>query len=189
MSPIGRKLVAIFVTLGLAGCGKRLGVYQVDSVSVIGPADYANEPGLVHLGSPDAYPWLLKLQLSSQTDLQMVLGNKGGVYGVYLLFGKCPLESVDVPQALDFREVARPIDGSPHRFGYEAILIPSNPTSGVQYAPTNVPEPRYDLTTGNEDLCLRLFHPDYDLIRSRSRTFTLRRPVLKKALSESNLAS
>jgi hypothetical protein len=184
---MGRTLIAILISLGLTGCGKRLGVYQVDSARVIGPAEYANEPGLVNLTPPDAYPWLLKLQLSSQTDLRKLL-NDGGA--VYLNFGKCPLESLDTARsALDFREVGRPIGGSPQRFGYEAILIPAFPMSGVQYAPTNQPETRYDLAQGNGDVCMRLHHPDYDLIRSRSKEFTLRRSIIEEALSQSGLAS
>ena len=59
-------------------------------------------------------------------------------------------------------------DARDGRYHYTAYLLPSHPMPGVRYGESNLARPRYDLAAKPGDICLRLFAPGYNLIKSRS---------------------
>lgn len=168
----------ILAALLLSGCGKPLGTYRVDKVSAIDSRHIATIEGSdwYHFSEPLA----LRIDFSSNTDLVAV--NGGG--SLYVHGDFCPLRdryklSITGPYPDDKAIFYRPSE-KPAKSGEPAVKWETrHPTRDRQgryhyTAYIRTDDPAYDLRRGQRDYCLRIDHPDIDLIPSQSAVFVLR---------------
>lgn len=172
--------------LPLSGCGQYLGDYTLEKVEVV--RDLPKPFG----GEVEGYGEYLAISLASTTSLTAI-GDR--VDGVYVNADFCPLrdshqlvalgpvsdngEDLSLPSAAS--SLKRHGDG---RFWYRIFLVSAHPMPGVQYGKTAMDRPRYDLRTANQDVCLRLFAPGYNLVPSQSQTVTVPAELIAAALRQ-----
>ncbi len=181
MSNLARLFLAI-ATLLLTGCGQHLGRYTVESVRVTTdvplPAETASH-----------YGQFLEVRLGSETSLT-ALGDKVG--GVYVDADFCPLRDTngliafgpfsDRREDLGVPSLAPPLQRSASgRFQYR-IYLPVAYRAQPATQPGQLQLPTYDLRQTKSDLCLRLYAPGYDVIKSRSEIVRVPADVVSGAL-------
>ena len=184
-----RRFAAIAgMGLLLSACGQYLGSYTVDGAhvatelpkSTFGPAQ------------PGRY---LEIDLASQTSLTAISSK---VDGVYVDADFCPLRN---PYALvafgpygdDGRDLGLPSNAAPlspdrdGHFRYRVyIAIAFKPERATE--PGQTPLPSYDLRGINRDICVRLFAPGYNLIKSVSNTIKVPGSVISRALKQGTVS-
>jgi hypothetical protein len=177
----------LLAALLLSSCGKPLGAYRVDKVSAIDSRHIATIEGSDW--SHFSKPLVLRIDFSSTTDLIAVNGG-GGLYihgdfcpfrdryklaitGPYpddkTIFYKLREEPAKGGEAAAKWETRHPTRDGQGRYHYTAYLRTDDPT--------------YDLRRGQRDYCLRIDHPDIDLIPSQSAVFVLRGADAAKAMA------
>jgi hypothetical protein len=181
--------------LPLAGCGQYLGSYSVESVRVV------TEMPKSDFGTPTpSYGQYLEIRVASSTSLTSI-GRT--VDGVYLDSDFCPIRNKNAliafgPFSDDGRDLSLPSDASPVHVGSDGLfryrLYVAVASAADQAAkPGQIQLPTYDLHSSDHDLCLRLFAPGYNLIKSRSETIRvpahLVSAALKRGVRSSRLTS
>jgi len=193
---------ALILLLALGGCGPHLGNYRYENVRLVDRAAF--EALDLDTYSPAASPDLLRIEFSSEVDLESASGGSGS--GLYVMADFCPLSDDYGITALgpyyndrspytllNRRERALPgggvaIEGEQlhpsrdprtNRYVYTAYVFPSQPArSGAQGEAREA----YDLRAGVRDLCLRIDHPGYYLTASRSEIFVIPGAAVAAAL-------
>ena len=185
----------------LAACGKPLGIYEVQNVTLVSASS------LGKIDADSSYTGtereLLRIEFTSTTDLEDA--SEGGelyVHGDY-----CPFKDMyqlgvigpfynDQPRLLSRRVASHeglsdgrvqmtvkahnrnPVRNRTGRYVYTAYLIPSAPKDQFSDA--------YDVRRRGEDICLRIDHPGYYLVPSRSKVFMIGGNVIQRALGSSH---
>jgi len=183
------RLSIVLATLILSACGQNLGTYAVEAVRVTTDVPLRAETA-AHYGH------FLEVRLASRTSLTALADE---IDGVYVDADFCPLRNPDGVIAfgpfgddgedLGLSSVApalRPsADGDFHYRIYVPIAYRSEPAT----KPGQIQLPTYDLRTTKRDLCLRLFAPGYNIIKSRSETVRVPANVISSALESTIRAS
>lgn len=178
--------------LPLTGCGQYLGSYTVEAVHVVPEVPQS------HFGPPTpSYGQYLEIRLASKTNLTS-FGRK--VDGVYVDADFCPLRDrygliAFTPFSDDGRDLSSPSDaravqaGRDGLFRYRLYVVVAYRAQRATH-PGQDQLPTYDLRRSHGDLCLRLFAPGYDLIKSRSDTIRVPAEMVAAALKQTpNLTS
>mgnify|MGYP000616137484 CR=1 FL=1 len=181
-----RLTVALTGLLPLAGCGQYLGSYAVEEVRVV------TEVPPSHLGSPSpSYGQYLEIRLTSKTSLTSY-GRKVGA--VYVDADFCPLRNpvgaiAFGPYSNDEQDLGLPAyanalkAGRDGLFRYRLYVVVAYRAQRAS-EPGQLQLPTYDLKGSNRDLCLRLFAPGYNLIKSRSNTIRVPANIVSNALKQ-----
>lgn len=179
-----RALSVVLGTLLLTGCGQYLGSYILESARVVTAMPDS------HLGQPSPpYGQYLEIRVASKTSLTSI-GKK--IDAVYVDADFCPLRNRDGliafgPFSDDGRDFSLPSEagalhaGSDGFFRYRLYVVVAYTAQRVAN-PGQVQLPTYDLRGTTRDLCLRLFAPGYNLIKSRSDTITVPAKMISAAL-------
>lgn len=173
------------LALGLGACGDPLGEYRAEDVRLVREVP----PDLSITGSPLPYPQYVRIELSSQANLNAA---KTGP-GLYTHADYCPFRewnriiafgplAGDGTSVESWKRRGTPApdrrDGLYHYFVY---VVPSSPPrKAVGNATRQIPG--YDLRETGRDLCLRFFVPGYNFIASRSETVRIKAGSIAAAL-------
>lgn len=172
--------------LMLAACGEHLGAYSVETVQLVTETSIptGNRP------SP-SYGEYLEVQLASRTNL-VEIGDK--VDGVYVDADYCPLDDPNGviafgPFGDDGQDLGLPSAAAAlrdHRDGRSRyrIFIAVGYRGRSATKPGQIELPTYDLRHASRDVCLRLFAPGYNLIKSRSETIRVPANAIAAALKQ-----
>ncbi len=172
----------VLATPLLSGCGQNLGAYAVEAVEVTTDVPLRAETAA-------RYRRFLEVRLASRTSLTEFADE---IDGIYVDADFCPLRNPDgviafgpfggdgedlgVPSAAP---ALRPsADGDFHYRVYLPIAYRANRAT----KPGQIQLPTYDMRETRRDLCLRLFAPGYDIIKSRSETVTVPADLISRAL-------
>lgn len=179
-----RLTLALAGLLPLTGCGQHLGTYAVEQVRVV------TEIPQSHFGSPSpSYGRFLEIRLASKTSLTSI-GRK--VDAVYVDADFCPLRNRDGliafgPYSNDEQDLGLPGDANALKAGRDGlfryrlyVVVAYRAQRATE--PGELQLPTYELQGSNRDLCLRLFAPGYNLIRSRSDTIRVPAEIVSTAL-------
>lgn len=184
MTSAQRLTLALVNLLALTGCGQYLGSYAVEQVrvvKVIPPSE---------LGPPSpSYGRYLEIGLASKTNLTAI-GQK--VDAVYVDADFCPLSNRngliafgpydDYERDLGLPGSARPLKpGKDGLFRYRLYVVVSYRAKQATQ-PGQLQLPTYNLMGSDRDLCLRLFAPGYNLIKSRSGTIRVPADLVSSAV-------
>jgi hypothetical protein len=184
-----RLTVALASLWPLAGCGQYLGSYAVEEVREV-----ANVPES-HRGSP-SYGRYLAIRLASKTSLTSI-GKK--IYAVYVHADFCPLRHpigliAFGPFGYDGEDLSLPANASGLRAGSDGlfryslyVVVAYSAQRATQ--PGELQLPTYDLDGSNRDICLRLFAPGYNLIKSRSDTIRVPAAMISAALKQERISN
>jgi hypothetical protein len=165
----------------LAGCGQYLGSYAVEEVRAVTDVPKS------HFGSPSpSYGQYLEIRLASKTSLTSI-----GRDAVYVDADFCPLRNRDGliafgPYSDDAQDLGLPADAQPLKarsdglFRYRLYVVVAY--NAQPATPGQFQLPTYNLNRSNRDLCLRLFAPGYNLIKSRSDTIRVPGKMISMAL-------
>lgn len=135
------------------------------------------------------YGRYLEIRLASKTSLTSI-GRE--VDAVYVDADLCPFRNTHGliafgPYSDDGRDLGGPSDAAPlgpgkdGLFRYRLYVVVAYKAERVTQ-PGQFQLPTYDLNTSNRDLCLRLFAPGYNLIKSRSDTIRVPAKMISTAL-------
>jgi hypothetical protein len=186
-----KPFTVALATLLLTGCGQYLGDYAVEDVRVVPDIPASHE------GSPSpSYGQYLEIRIASKTNLTSI-GQK--VDAVYVDADFCPLRNRDGliafgPYSEAKQDLSLPGDANALKVGadglyrYRLYVV-------VAYAaqrttqPGQIQLPTYNLQGGNRDLCLRLFAPGYNLIKSQSKIIKVPAELVASALTKAPVRS
>jgi hypothetical protein len=186
-----RSLSLVLWSLLLTGCGQYLGSYTAESARVV------TEVTDSHFGQPSPpYGQYLEVRVASKTSLTSI---RRKVDGVYVDADFCPLRNRNGliafgPFSDDGRDLSLPSDaGSLHAardglFRYRLYVVVAY-TAQRETSPGQLQLPTYDLRGAKRDLCLRLFAPGFNLIRSRSGTISVPADMISTALKSTSNSS
>ena len=182
MRSVHRIAVVLAGLLSLAGCGRYLGSYAVEEVRVV------TEVPKSHLGSPSpSYGRYIEIRLASKTSLTSIRHD-----AIYVDADSCPLRNRNGliafgPYSNDAQDLGLPAEATPLRAGSDGlfryrlyVVVAYKAQRATQ--PGQLQLPTYDLKRSNRDLCLRLFAPGYNLIKSRSDTIRVPGQTVSTAL-------
>lgn len=179
-----RSISLVLGTLLLTGCGQYLGSYTPESARVV--TDMPNS----HFGQPSPpYGQYLEIRVASKTSLTSI---EKKADGIYVDADFCPLRNRNGliafgPFSDDGRDLSLPSDaGSLHAgrdglFRYRLYVVVAYTAQRVTSS-GQLQLPTYDLRGAKRDLCLRLFAPGYNLIKSRSGTISVPADMISEAL-------
>jgi len=179
-----QRLTLALTSLLLTACGQHLGSYAVQQARVVTQIPPS------HLGSPSpSYGQYLEIGIASKTSLTSIGGN---VDAVYVDADFCPLSNRNGliafgPYGDDGQDLGLPRDAKPLRAGTDGLFryrlyVVIAYTAQRATASGQLPLPTYNLKGSNRDLCLRLFAPGYNLIKSRSETIRVPAEIVSSAL-------
>ena len=180
-----RLSVLSAVILTLSGCGQHLGSYAVEAVQVV------PEVPKSHYGpSSSSYGRYLDVLIASKTNLTSFGTN---VDAIYVDADFCPLRNTHGliafgPYSGQRQDVSLPsIAGALHAggdglFRYRLYVVVAYRAQRHASEPGQIPLPTYDLLSANRDICLRLFAPVYNLIKSRSDTIRVPASMISAAI-------
>jgi hypothetical protein len=189
MKTAKRFILVLATLLPVTGCGQYLGDYAVEDVRVVPDIPPS------HAGSPSpGYGAYLEVRLASKTNLTSIPPN---VDAVYVDADFCPLRNGNGliafgPYSDDKQDLGLLSDAKPASAGRDG-LFRYRLYVAVAYRAQRVTEPgqlqlpTYDLEANNRDLCLRLFAPGYDLIKSRSETIRVPAAMVALALKRASV--
>ena len=175
----------------LTGCGQYLGSYAAESARVVTDLPKSD------IGSPSpTYGQYLEVRFASKTSLTSI-GRK--VDAVYVDADFCPLRNRNgliafTPFSDDGRDLSLPSDAAPLHpdrnglFRYRFYVVVAY-RAERDAKPGQIQMPTYDLRSSNRDVCLRLFSPGYNLIKSRSDTIRVPAEMIAAALKEAPKSS
>jgi hypothetical protein len=172
----------ITATLLLTGCGQYLGSYTIEAAKVV------TEVPKSHM-SPAQQGQYLEIDLASETSLTAI-GNK--VDAVYVHADFCPIRNPDGlivfgPYGDRGEDLSEPSDasvlgrGRDGRFRYRVYVLLANRAEPAT-KPGQLQLPTYDLRRTSQDICMRLFAPGYNLIKSYSSTIRVPAERISAAL-------
>lgn len=176
------------MAIGLAGCGDHLGSYEVEEVRLV---DRLPQHETLDL-PPRPYPEFLRIELSSETDLNAVETGPG-LYAdadfcpfrdPYRLIALGPVAGDELAVENWRRGRALERDRRDGRYHYVVYLVPSSPPRNFR-GDSEAPIPGYDLRRELRDLCLRFFVPGYNIIPSRSDVVRVEAGAIAEALAGS----
>ena len=179
-----RLTSAVTSLLSLTGCGQHLGSYAVEEVRVVAEIPRA------HYGSPSpSYGKYLEIRLASKTSLTSIGGK---IDAVYVDADFCPLSNRNGliafgPYSNEGQDLSLPSDANALKasrnglFRYRIYVVAGYKAERAK-GPGQIQLPTYDLNGSNRDLCLRLFAPGYNLIKSRSEIIRVRAELVSSAL-------
>ena len=186
MATVQRVLFGFSLMLLLTGCGEYLGSYTAESAQLV--ADVPKS----HFGPPSpSYDQYLEIRLASKTSLTSI-GNEFDA--VYVDADFCPLRDARglialTPFGDDGGDLSLPSDarklepGTDGLFRYRLYVVVAY-TAALATRPGQFQLPTYDLRRSHRDLCLRLFAPGYNLIKSRSNTIRVPAAMVAAALKQ-----
>jgi len=179
-----RLSLAVASLLPLTGCGQHLGSYAVEQVRVV-----TEIPQSFFSPSP-SYGRYLEIRVASKMSLTSI----GRNVAVYIDADFCPLRNRNGliafgPYSNDEEDLGLPGDATALKAGRDGLfryrLYVSVAYGGQRpTGPGQLQLPTYDLKLSNRDLCLRLFAPGYNLIKSRSETIRVPAEMVSTALKE-----
>lgn len=198
MNLVLRAAYGLVATALLTACGKPLGTYEVQNVTLVSASRLGQiDPNESYAGHERQ---LIRIEFTSTVDLETA--SEGG--DLYVHGDFCPVKDAyqlgiigpfydDQPRLLSRKVTSyeKSPDGRVRmsvesknrhpsrdektgRYVYTAYLIPSAPKDQFSDA--------YDLRHRNGDLCLRIDHPGYYVIPSRSNTFKIDAGEIQKVL-------
>jgi hypothetical protein len=175
--------------LPVTGCGPYLGDYAVEDVRVIPDIPPSRS------GSPSpGYDRYLEVRLASKTSLTSI-GRK--VDAVYVDADFCPLRNTNGliafgPYSDGKQDLGSPGDAPALKadrdglFRYRLYVVVAYKAQRAT-EPGQLQLPTYNLQASNRDLCLRLFAPGYNLIKSRSEIIRVPAEMVATALKRVSL--
>lgn len=176
------RLSIALATLLISGCGQNLGTYAVGAVRVTTDVPLSAETAA-------QYGDFLEVRLASKTNLTALAD---GIDAVYVDADFCPLRNPDGVIAfgpfgdggedLGVPSVAPALRQSADGDFHYRIYVPIAYRAGPATKPGQIQLPRYDLRETKRDLCLRLFAPGYNILKSRSETVRVPANVIFRAL-------
>jgi hypothetical protein len=181
-----RRVSVATLTLALAACGKPLGTYEVRDVKVVPVAPLRTiDPEI------DADPEMLRIEFTSKTDLYEAVGGDA----LYVFASFCPFQDkspiyVSEPYYNDQRRYD-PVTQRGQRptkktgtgeYVYTTYLRLSGKES-VNRGDGRLDFTAYDFRKQQPDICLRIEHPGYYVLPSRSQVFVLPAAMIRRALS------
>lgn len=187
MEKVQRLTTVLTGLLLLTGCGQYLGSYAVERVRVV------TEVPKSRLSPSSSYGRYLEIDLASKTSLTSI-GRK--VDAVYVDADFCPMRNRNGliafgPYGSDGRDLGLPNDASALKAGTDGlfryrlyVVVGYRAQRATQ--PGQFQLPTYDLQGSSSDLCLRLFAPGYNLIKSRSNIIRVPADMVTSALKESS---
>lgn len=194
----------------ITGCGQYLGDQRFERVRVVTSRPMDSVTGKDYV---DPYGRYLEVEFSSELDLMPIatqghalyveadpcpMSNRDRLWVFGPFSGGREIASDPgvlverLPRKAENRRVydhipgqARTLEPDPSdgRYRYTAYLLPSHPMPGVEYNQRMLDRPRYDLARQTGDVCLRLFSPGYNLIKSRSDTIVVPSAAIAAALA------
>jgi hypothetical protein len=183
------------IMLLLTGCGQNLGSYIVESIQVVTEIPKSRFSASSPSYGPSPYGQYLEIRIASKTSLTSI-GRK--LDAVYVDADFCPLRNRDgviafPPFSDDRQDLSEPSDASALRAGrdglfqYRVYVVVAYTAQRAK--PGQFQLPTYDLLRTHRDLCLRLFAPGYNLIKSRSDTIRVPADMIAAALRRARIPS
>jgi hypothetical protein len=184
-----KPFTAALATLLLTGCGQYLGDYSVEDVHLVPGIPPSRE------GSPSpSYGQYLEIRVASKTNLTSI-GQRVGA--VYVDADFCPLRNRDGliafgPYSDEKRDLGLPRDANALKAGadglyrYRLYVVVAYRAQRVT-EPGQLQLPTYNLQVSKRDLCLRLFAPGYNLIKSQSEIIKVPAEVVATALRKAGV--
>jgi hypothetical protein len=184
------RLVLLGAIISLAGCGQHLGSYAVEAVQVV------PELPKSHYGTASSsYGRYLDILVASKTSLTSFGSN---VDAIYVDADFCPLRNrlglvafgpySDGRQDVNLPSVAVALHaGRDGLYRYRLYVVVANRAHRQTAEPGQIQLPTYDLRSANRDICLRLFAPGYNLIKSRSDTIRVPASMISAAISRDTI--
>ena len=183
------RLSFSLATLLISGCGQNLGAYAVEAVRVTTDVPLRADTA-AHYGQ------LLEVRLRSKTSLTALADE---IDGVYVDADFCPLHNAHGviafgPFGDDGDDLGLPSAAPALRSGADGdfhyrIYVPVSYRAEPATKPGQLQLPTYDLRGTKRNLCLRLFAPGYNIIKSRSETIRVPADVISRALEREPRAS
>ena len=184
-----KPFTVALATLLLTGCGQYLGDYAVEDVRVVPNIPPSHESSL-----DPSYGQYLEIRLASKTNLTSI-GQK--VDAVYVDADFCPLRTRNGligfgPYSDEKQDLGLPRHASALKVGadglyrYRLYVVVAYRAQQVT-EPGQLQLPTYNLQVSNRDLCLRLFAPGYNLIKSESKIIKVPAEVVATALRKAGV--
>ena len=174
----------------LEGCGPPLGKYNIEDVELVDAEQYRKMDAYdrAHIRNVSK---LIRIELSSDTDLEAASGEGGGLYA---LFSFCPYNEAEehygigpfyndlspyLPEGGDRKPVR---DKATNRFVYTAYFVPTGKTT--KESPGIDAEPEYNLYSDKRDVCVKFTSPGYFVTESVSEIVVIPRANLVSAIAQ-----